>query len=87
MWLPACTKLEKAQSFVSGSSESPSCYGLSMAANLYKVLGSGQTPSSLAVVVEERLVVMASDTYTLEVVVGTWGLEALTSDSEAVVAE
>jgi hypothetical protein len=58
-----------------------------MAANLYKVLGSGQTPSSLAVVVEERLVVMASDTYTLEVVVGTWGLEALTSDSEAVVAE
>jgi hypothetical protein len=58
-----------------------------MATTLCKVLGSDQTLSSLAVVVEERLVVMASDTYTLEVVVGTWGLEALTSDSEAVVAE
>jgi hypothetical protein len=47
-----------------------------MAANLYKVLGSGQTPSSLAVVVEERLVVMASDTCTLEVMMGTQDLGA-----------
>jgi hypothetical protein len=57
-----------------------------MATNLCKVLESDQTLSSLAVVVEERLVVMAFDTYTLEVVVGTQGLETLASDSEAVVA-
>jgi hypothetical protein len=58
-----------------------------MAANLYKVPGSGQTPFSLAVVVGERLVVLASGTYTLEVVAGTWGHVTLASDSEAVAVE
>jgi hypothetical protein len=42
-----------------------------MATALCKTLGSGQTLSSLAVVVEERLVVMAFDTYTPEVMVET----------------